>query len=170
MLVQGAVQGRLCSMLVESGSAVTFLSEWFVTVELGMNSMFSLLYVRLRTSSDRQANLWCLYRRQSVWVVRDMDCDCLVGRDVLLLGSKIISDDTAVSTLGIVGPTELAVFGCCRTCPFVQLALQLLIRIAVIQNLEDQQLIHVRFDRGLFAYVCGCVCISPRFKLPMLTG
>ena len=35
LIVDGAVQGRLCSMLVDSGSAITLLSEWFVTVELG---------------------------------------------------------------------------------------------------------------------------------------
>ena len=35
LIIDGAVQGRLCSMLVDSGSAITLLSEWFVTVELG---------------------------------------------------------------------------------------------------------------------------------------
>ena len=97
LIVDGAVQGRLCSMLVDSGSAVTLLSEWLVTVELGYELDVLLA---LRQSEDivgpsgeplelvgaleTDLVLRELDRRQSVWVVRGMECDCLVGRDVLL--------------------------------------------------------------------------------------
>ena len=90
--------------------------------------------------------------RQSVWVVRGMECDCLVGRDVLL-GCRIISDDTAVTTLCIACSTaESDVFECRRT-------RSLRIRIGMMRlEAEDQtdaQLVHVPFDRGRsFAFVC----------------
>ena len=122
LTVDGAVQGRLCSMLVDSGSAVTLLSEWVVTVELGYELAVLLA---LRQSEDivgpsgeplelvgaLETDLVFreMDRRQSVWVVRGMEYDCLVGRDVLL-GCRIISDDTDVTNTTIcirVGGPEI---------------------------------------------------------------
>ena len=124
LIVDGAVHGRLCSMLVDSGSTVTLLSEWFVTVGLGYELDVLLA---LRQSEDiigpsgeplelvgaleTDLVFWEMDRRQSVWVVRGMECDCLVGRDVLL-ACKIISDDAVFSTLCIACTAESDVFGC----------------------------------------------------------
>ena len=166
LIVDGAVQGRLCSMLVDSGSAVTLLSEWFITVELGYELDVLLA---LRQSEDiigpsgeplelvgaLETDL--VFRemdcRQSVWVVRGLECDCLVGRDVLL-GCKIISDDAVFSTLCIACTAESDVFGCRHT-----RSLRMMIQIGLIRRLEaeDQpgaQLVHVPFDRGRFLHLC----------------
>ena len=166
LIVDGAVQGRLCSMLVDSGSAVTLLSEWFITVELGYELDVLLA---LRQSEDivgpsgeplelvgaLETDLVFreMDRRQRVWVVRGMECDCLVGRDVLL-GCRIISDDTAVTTLCIACTAESDVFGCRRD-------RSLRIRIGMMRlEAEDQtdaQLVHVPFDRGRVFF---CICLD----------
>ena len=163
-IVDGAVQGRLCSMLVDSGSAVTLLSEWFVTVELGYELDVLLA---LRQSEDivgpsgeplelvgaLETDLVFreMDRRQSVWVVRGMECDCLVGRDVLL-GCRIISEDTAVTTLCIACTAESDVFGCRRT---RSLRMRIGLMRLEAENQTDAQLVHVPFDRGRpFAFDC----------------
>ena len=171
-IVDGAVQGRLCSMLVDSGSAVTLLSEWFVTVELGYELDVLLA---LRQSEDivgpsgeplelvgaleTDPVFREMDRRQSVWVVRGMECDCLVGRDVLL-GCRIISDDTAVTTLCIACTAESDVFGCRRT-----RSLRIGLMRLEAEDLIDHNMlrVHVPFDRGRF--FCICVSISLHFYL-----
>ena len=162
LIVDGAVQGRLCSMLVDSGSAVTLLSEWYVTVELGYELDVLLA---LRQSEDivgpsgeplelvgaLETDLVFreMDRRQSVWVVRGMECDCLVGRGVLLW-CRIISDDTAVTALCIACTAESDVFGCRRT-----RSLRIGMKRLEAENQTDAQLIHVPFDRGRsFEFVC----------------
>ena len=149
-------------MLVNSGSVVTLLSEWFVTVELGYELDVLLA---LRQSEDivgpsgeplelvgaLETDLVFreMDRRQSVWVVRGMECDCLVGRDVLL-GCGIISDDTPVTTLCIACTAESEVFGCRRT-----RSLRIGMMRLEAENQTDAQLVHVPFDRGRsFAFVC----------------
>jgi len=37
LFATGAVQGCLCPMFIDTGSSVTLLSEWFATVELGVD-------------------------------------------------------------------------------------------------------------------------------------
>ena len=163
LIVDGAVQGRLCSMLVDSGSAVTLLSEWFVTVELGYEPDVLLA---LRQSEDivgpsgeplelvgaLETDLVFreMDRRQSVWVVRGMECDCLVGRDVLL-GCGIISDDSPVTTLCIACTAESNVFGCRRT---RSLRIGMMRLEAEDQIDHDALLVHVPFDRGRFLHLC----------------
>ena len=151
-------------MLVDSGSAVTLLSEWFVTVELGYE-LDVLLAVRqsediVGPSGEPLELVGALEtdlvfqerdRRQSVWVVRGMECDCLVGRDVLL-GCRIISDDTAVTTLCIACTAESDVFGCRRT---RSLRIGMMRLEAEDQIDHDTLLVHVPFDSGCsFAFVC----------------
>ena len=151
-------------MQVDSGSAVTLLSEWFVTVELGYELDVLLA---LRQSEDIVGPLGEplelvgaletdlvfreMDRRQSVWVVRGMEYDCLVGRDVLL-GCGIISDDTAVTTLCIACTAESEVFRCCRT---HSLRIWIGMMRLEVEDQTDAQLVHVPFDRGRsFAFLC----------------
>ena len=170
LIVDGAVQGRLCSMLVDSGSAVTLLSEWFVTVELGYELDVLLA---LRQSEDiigpsgeplelvgvleTDLVFWEMDRRQSVWVVRGMECDCLVGRDVLL-GCKIISDDAVFSTLCIACTAESDVFVCRRT-RSLRIRIGMMRLEAEDQTDHDALLVHVPFDRGRF-FLHLCLCFS----------
>ena len=165
-IVDGAVQGRLCSMLVDSGSAVTLLSEWFVTVELGYELDVLLA---LRQSEDivgpsgeplelvgaLETDLVFreMDRRQSVWVVRGMGCDCLVGRDVLF-GCGIISDDTAVTALCIACTAESDVFGCRRTRSLRIGMMSLEAEEANDQTDHEALFVHVPFDRGRSFCIC----------------
>ena len=89
-------------------------------------------------------------RRQSFCVVRGMEYDCLVGRDVLL-GCRIISDDTAVTTLCIACTAESDVFGCRRT---RSLRIGMMRLEAEDQIDHDTLIVHVPFDRGRFLHLC----------------
>ena len=170
LIVDGAVQGRLCSMLVDSGSAVTLLSEWFVTVELGYELDVLLASrqsediigpsgepLELVGALETDLVFREIDRRQSVWVVRGMECDCLVRRDVLL-GCRIISDESAVTTLCIACTAESDVFGCRRT---RSLRIGMMRLEAEDQIDHDTLLVHVPFDRGRFsAFVFVFLCTS----------
>ena len=37
LFVAGAINGHLCPLSVDTGSAVTLMSEWFATVEMGLD-------------------------------------------------------------------------------------------------------------------------------------
>ena len=171
--------------LVDSGSAVTLLSEWFVMVELGYELDVLLA---LRQSEDiigpsgeplelvgaletdlvfREMDRW-----QSVWVVRGMECDCLVGRDVLL-GCKIISDDAVFFTLCIACTAVSFVFGCRRT-RSLRIWIGMMRLEAEDQIDHDALLVHVPFDRGRLHFYFfflsyafswfSCVLLSPFYN------
>ena len=96
LFVEGAVQGKLCTMLVDTGSAATLLSEWFVTVQLGYD-LDDLLALRqnedlvgpsgesldIVAALEADLILQGAEIRQRVRVVRGLAYDCLIGRDVL---------------------------------------------------------------------------------------
>ena len=83
-----------------------------------------------------------------------MEYDCLVGRDVLL-GCRIISEDTAVATLCIACTAESDVFGCRRTRSLRIGMMRLEAEEAKDQTGHEALFVHVPFDRGRsFAFVC----------------
>ena len=126
--VLGTVQGHLCTMLIDSGSSATLVSDWFAEIDLDLSPMDFLPPSpedRLSGASGEPLEVIgsfvahfslgaadCSHR---VRVVRGLSHDCIVGRD--LLGSiqcSFVSDGngrlqffTSPSRTSTV-PTEVA--------------------------------------------------------------
>ena len=93
LCIQGEINGTPTDILVDTGAGQTLISEWHATIELGLNPVDdknetglvgaggSPLDVRGSVNVQFKVGNACF--SHTVMVVRGLQCDCILGRDVL---------------------------------------------------------------------------------------
>ena len=127
LFVVGAIIGYLCPLLVDTGSAVTLVSEWFTAVEMGLNTENFTVdspHPALSGPSGEQLTvvgpfvahlvIGAAECHHPVLVARGLQYDCLDGSDLLsTILCSIVSDGnghlTFVSTPTRVSTSNLFV-------------------------------------------------------------
>ena len=121
LFVAGAINGHLCPLLVDTGSAVTLMSEWFATVDMGLDpDSFTMDSPHLALSGPSGEQLTVVGSfvahlvigaaecRHRVSVVHGLQYDCLVGRDLLsTIPCSIASDGNGHLTF-VSTPTRVS--------------------------------------------------------------
>ena len=93
LCIQGEINGTPTDILVDTGAGQTLISEWHATVELGLNPVDDKKETGLvgaggspldvRGSVNVQFKVGNACFSHTVMVVRGLQCDCILGRDVL---------------------------------------------------------------------------------------
>ena len=176
LFVAGAINGHLCPLLVDTGSAVTLMSEWFATVEMGLDpDSFTVDSPHLALSGPSGEQLTVVGSfvahlvigspecRHRVSVVRGLQYDCLVGPDLLsTIPCSIVSDGNGQLTF-VSTPT--------RVSTIQPVGADILVKQSVQIPPRSQQIVMGRIRRkGGSDHLPAVALVSPAFSSNHLLG